>query len=54
MSDARAPMLTLEEALDKWMDCATAQAAEYHRKAEEEEIRSRLQVPAGARMTSVN
>lgn len=45
---------SLEEALEKWMGCANETAAEYHRKAEAQEIRSRLAVPAGARMPVAN
>lgn len=46
--------VTLEDAIRMWMDVANAQAEEFHRKAEDALIRSRLTVPAGARMTKAN
>ena len=47
-------VVTLEAAIDRWLEVAEATAAEFHRKAEEQAIRSRLSVPMGARMPSVN
>lgn len=46
--------LTLEDAVRLWLEFANAEADKFHAKAEEAEIRSRLAVPASARMTQPN
>lgn len=46
--------VTLEDAIAMWLDCANAEGEAFHKKAEDAEIRSRLAVPASARMTQPN
>lgn len=41
---------TLELAIERWLSHAERAAADFHSKAQDQEIRSRLAVPAGARM----
>ncbi len=47
-------VVTLEEALAKWLEVANAKAQEFHDKAEEAALRRTLTQPAGSRFTQMN